>query len=132
METLDQTGNNQISERAIRNLTSSAVWIIISSCVSLIVGLYVLYIAFRAMSIPYASGQGGVMLIIALIWIALAVVGLNYGIGLSTIKIYTPEAFEKASIKHNAYWIFVGIVYIIWFLLFMMSIAGGGGRMFRL
>lgn len=131
MDTLDQSENNQISERAIRNLTSSSVWIIIASSVSAIMGLYMLYIAFMLMSSSYSSSQGGVILIFSLIWIALAIVGLNYGVNLSKLKVYSAEEFDRASAKHNAYWIFVGIIYIIWFLLFMLAIAGGGGRAFR-
>src|SRR5688500_7718108 len=100
METLDQSSNNQISERAIRNLSASSVWIIIVSSVGLFTGLFFLYGAFQAMSSYYGSQQGGIILIMALIWIALHVIGLNYGISLNKLKIYSAEDFDKASSKH--------------------------------
>lgn len=131
METLDQSNNNQISERAIRNLSASSVWIIIVSSVGLFTGLLFLYGAFQKMSSSYGSEEGGIILIMALIFIGIHVVGLTYGISLNKLKIYDANDFDKASSKHNGYWIFVGIVYIIWFLLLLMALANGGGNMFR-
>src|SRR5687768_5322387 len=131
METLDQSTNNQISERAIRNLSSSSVWIIIVSSVGLIFSLWLLYNAFQLLSHPFASNQGGILLIISLVIAGLEIVGLNYGVSLTKLKIYTAEDFDKAMAKHNAYWIFCGIVWIVWFLFFLMGLSGGGfGRMF--
>ncbi len=133
METLDQSTNNQISERAIRNLSSSSVWVIIVSSVGIFTGLFILYTAFKLMSMPYYGSQaGGIYLILSFIWIGLHIMGLSYGIGLSKLKIFSADEFDRACAKHTAYWIFVGIVYIIWFLLFLMAIAGSGGNIFRL
>lgn len=130
METLDQSNSNQISERAIRNLSSSSVWIIIASAVGIFTALYFLYVAAMLMSSPYASQQGGVMLIFSLIFAVMHVLGLLYGISLTKLKIFNADDFDKASIKHNTYWIYVGIVYIIWFLLMLLGLAGGAGRYF--
>lgn len=131
MDTLDENNNNQISERAIRNLSQSGVWVIIVSSVGIFTGMFILYSAFKLMSNPFGSQQAGIILILALIWISIHVVGLNYGISLNKIKIYNAEDFDKASSKHNVYWIFVGIIYIIWFLLFLMGLASNGGNVFR-
>lgn len=133
METLDQNENtnSHISERAIRNLTSSATWIIISSACGIVTGLYFLYIATAMMGAGsfnrMASTVGGFFMIFALIATALHIVGLTYGVGLSKIKMYSAEEMERASAKQNAYWIFAGIAYIIWTLLILMAMAGGGG-----
>lgn len=132
METLDQSNNNQISERAIRNLSASSVWVIIASSVGLLSGLYFLYGAFKLMSSFYVSQQGGILLIMSLIFISLHLVGLIYGISLTKLKVYSAEDFDKASARHNAYWIFCGIIYIIWFLLFLLALAGGGNPFGRL
>jgi len=131
MDTLDRSENNQISERAIRNLSSSSVWIIISSACGMVTGLYFLYTAFLAMSSPFRSQAGGILLIFALIITSLHIVGLTYGVGLSKVKVYTPEELDRASAKQNAYWIFAGIAYIIWTLLLLLALSSGGmGRMF--
>lgn len=131
MDTLDRSENNQISERAIRNLSSSSVWIIISSACGMVTGLYFLYAAFLMMSSPFRSQAGGIILIFALIITSLHIVGLAYGVGLSKVKVYTPEELDRASAKQNAYWIFAGIAYIIWTLLLLLSLSSGGmGRMF--
>ena len=79
------------------------------------------------MSYSYAADQGGVMLIMSLIVLAMHIVGLNYGIALSKLKIFSAEDFEKATSKQMAYWIFLGIIHIIFFLLFLMGLANGGG-----
>ena len=133
MDTLDQNenANSRISERAIRNLSSSSVWIIITSACGMVTGLYFLYAAFMMMSHPFGSQAGGIILILALIMTSLHIVGLTYGVGLSKIKIYSAEEMDRAAAKQNAYWIFAGIAYSIWTLLLLMSLAGGGmGRMF--
>ncbi|HYG51681.1 MAG TPA: hypothetical protein VD905_12300 [Flavobacteriales bacterium] len=131
METLDhsQSNSSQISERAIRNLQQSSVWIIIVSSVGLFMGLYFLYGAFQNMDRGYGRGDmAGVMLIAALIVLAQHILGLTYGIALSKLKIYSPEELDNASSKQMAYWVFCGIVSIISFLLILMAISNGGGR----
>jgi hypothetical protein len=132
METLDQNSNNQISERAIRNLSMSAIWVIIASSVGLFTGLYFMYGAFQLMSSFYGSQQGGILLIMSLIFSSIHIVGLIYGVSLTKLKVFSAEDFEKASARHNAYWIFCGVVYIIWFLLLLMALSGGGNPFGRL
>jgi hypothetical protein len=128
METLDQNNiqnSNQISERTIRNFHQASVWIIIASAVGLFTGLYFLYAATKLMSYSYASSQASVIMIMSLVFITMHIIGLTYGINMSKLKIYTSEEFDRASSKHMTYWVFCGIVYIIWFLLMLMNLSGG-------
>lgn len=131
METLDHNetnSNNQIPERAVRNLQQSSVWIIIVSAVGMFSGLYFLYIATAAMGNRYASSQGTILMIMSLVFITMHVLGLVYGIALSKLKIYNANDFDAASSKQMTYWVFCGIVYIIWFLLMLMTLSSGGMR----
>lgn len=135
METLDEKNEGGMSQRAFHEMTGTSQWLKIAGIVYMALGGISILFLLYAMT----KGATNVVFLIALLIYALMVflglLSFKQGNALSAFGMSKGSSdLEEFSKNFKTFWTITGVLSIlfalIWLILILVGVSGGGGRMF--